>query len=180
MRPQARWYVYELIDGRNDSVFYVGKGSGNRYKAHEQQALQGVCSRKTLRIKEIWSAKSEISDIRRQESIKSSGTWTLEILRMTKSATEARNISTTSSFQRYGKKSRQPKRIGQRWHKDMLDLALSLYGSQNPQIAADGRMAAEDSRIGHRESAAKPCLRKGGYVCDSDCSCQNPAIKVCS
>ncbi len=57
---QARWYVYELVDGRDGSVFYVGKGCGNRMLAHENQAKSGVCSRKTSKIKEIWSCGSEI------------------------------------------------------------------------------------------------------------------------
>jgi hypothetical protein len=49
-----KWYVYQLIDPRNDEVFYIGKGTGNRIKAHEKETRRGVCSKKTNRIKEIW------------------------------------------------------------------------------------------------------------------------------
>jgi hypothetical protein len=35
------YYVYELVDPRNDSVFYVGKGSGNRAYQHEQNVRTG-------------------------------------------------------------------------------------------------------------------------------------------
>lgn len=34
----GKYYVYHLIDPRTGSVFYVGKGCGNRLKHHEQDA----------------------------------------------------------------------------------------------------------------------------------------------
>ena len=49
----AKWYVYELIDPRTDTVFYVGKGSGNRIDAHERDAKKGICSKKTNKINSI-------------------------------------------------------------------------------------------------------------------------------
>lgn len=49
----AIWYVYELIDPRDGSVFYVGKGSGGRMDDHEKQARNGVCSNKCNKIREI-------------------------------------------------------------------------------------------------------------------------------
>ena len=33
-RADKIWYVYELVDPRNSSVFYVGKGIGNRMYYH--------------------------------------------------------------------------------------------------------------------------------------------------
>jgi len=49
-----RWYVYQLIDPRDQSVFYIGKGTGSRIHAHEKEASKGVCSNKCNKIKEIW------------------------------------------------------------------------------------------------------------------------------
>jgi hypothetical protein len=51
-----KWYVYELVDPRTDTVFYVGKGTGNRMHNHEREAAKGVCSEKTSRINEITCA----------------------------------------------------------------------------------------------------------------------------
>ena len=36
------FYVYLLIDPRDNKVFYVGKGKGSRAKAHEEEAKKGV------------------------------------------------------------------------------------------------------------------------------------------
>lgn len=47
------YFVYELIDPRCGSVFYVGKGKGNRPHAHEAEARKGKRSRKCERIREI-------------------------------------------------------------------------------------------------------------------------------
>lgn len=33
------FYVYNLIDPRDNSIFYVGKGKGNRMYKHEQYVL---------------------------------------------------------------------------------------------------------------------------------------------
>ncbi len=51
---EAKWYVYELYDPRDDSVFYVGKGSGNRINTHESEAKNGVCSHKCNKIRSLW------------------------------------------------------------------------------------------------------------------------------
>lgn len=55
-----RWYVYHLVDPRDNSVFYVGKGTGNRIKAHVRDALNGkfANSQKESRILAIlWSGE---------------------------------------------------------------------------------------------------------------------------
>lgn len=41
-RGLARYYVYLLIDPRDDKVFYVGKGKGARYAAHVKEWFKGV------------------------------------------------------------------------------------------------------------------------------------------
>lgn len=33
-------YVYALVDPRNDHIFYIGKGKGNRVFQHAENALQ--------------------------------------------------------------------------------------------------------------------------------------------
>lgn len=52
-QAQAKWYVYELIDPRNMKPFYVGKGTGERVREHEKEALKGVCSKKCEQIRDI-------------------------------------------------------------------------------------------------------------------------------
>lgn len=55
----ARFYVYHLIDPRDGSVFYIGKGQGNRILAHESEAAriaEEACTKKHRRIKDIWQA----------------------------------------------------------------------------------------------------------------------------
>ena len=37
-----KYYVYHLIDPRDNSVFYIGKGTGNRINDHQKEALRGA------------------------------------------------------------------------------------------------------------------------------------------
>lgn len=60
MNNAWRWYVYELIDPRSGTVFYVGKGTGNRMHQHEKDAARRVCSKKTRLIKELLDANLEV------------------------------------------------------------------------------------------------------------------------
>lgn len=55
-----RRYVYELIDSRDGSVFYVGKGTGDRVKQHEKDAEKGQTGPKCDRIREIWENKGHV------------------------------------------------------------------------------------------------------------------------
>lgn len=56
----AKWYVYFLRDPRDQSVFYVGKGTANRIDRHEIEAAKGVCSFKCNKINSIKSDGFEI------------------------------------------------------------------------------------------------------------------------
>lgn len=53
----TQYYVYELIDPRNDEVFYIGKGNGDRMYRHRSQAFQQRASKhnphKSARIRQI-------------------------------------------------------------------------------------------------------------------------------
>lgn len=50
-------YVYALVDPRTDEIFYVGKGVGSRFGAHEKEAMASVGrSDKAARIREILAA----------------------------------------------------------------------------------------------------------------------------
>jgi hypothetical protein len=50
------FYVYELLDPRDGSVFYVGKGKRDRIDAHEKEARAGKRGGKADRIREIEAA----------------------------------------------------------------------------------------------------------------------------
>lgn len=56
------FYVYDLIDPRDGSIFYVGKGRGSRVNEHENEARKGKQSRKCDRIREIWDAGHQVSN----------------------------------------------------------------------------------------------------------------------
>ena len=50
-----KYYVYALIDPRDRSTFYVGKGKGSRIDAHELEASKGKPGEKCDRIRSITS-----------------------------------------------------------------------------------------------------------------------------
>lgn len=53
-KPQT-WYVY-TYSFPDDTVFYVGKGTGNRINNHEDEAVRGCDCRKCITIREIWAS----------------------------------------------------------------------------------------------------------------------------
>lgn len=55
-----RYYVYELIDTRDDKVFYVGKGSGDRWRQHEKDARKGVHGLKCDLIRAILESGNQV------------------------------------------------------------------------------------------------------------------------
>lgn len=57
--PSGKFYVYELVDPRDASTFYVGKGQRKRYANHLKEAQSGVHGPKCNRIREILDAGHE-------------------------------------------------------------------------------------------------------------------------
>lgn len=53
IKKKSRWYTYQLIDPSDNSVFYVGKGTGSRINAHELEAAKGACSNKCKKIRQL-------------------------------------------------------------------------------------------------------------------------------
>lgn len=53
-------HVYQLVDPRDGSVFYVGKGGPYRLGQHEKEADLGLMTPKCIRIREIWSAGLQV------------------------------------------------------------------------------------------------------------------------
>jgi hypothetical protein len=56
----AVWYVYVLVDPRDEEPFYVGKGRGARMHHHEKESFAGVCSEKCNKINDIHAAGLKI------------------------------------------------------------------------------------------------------------------------
>lgn len=54
-----KFYVYTLAYP-NGTVFYVGKGQGNRIDQHEQEALRGEISPRHNVIRQIWGEGGEV------------------------------------------------------------------------------------------------------------------------
>jgi hypothetical protein len=67
MKP---FYVYELIDPRDERVFYVGKGQGDRVSQHVKDAKRGDVGGKCDVIRDILAAGLEVTEriVRRYDS----------------------------------------------------------------------------------------------------------------
>lgn len=56
----GKYFVYELVDPRTDTVFYVGKGTGDRPLGHQREAKAGKPGIKCDRIREILAAGCDV------------------------------------------------------------------------------------------------------------------------
>jgi hypothetical protein len=61
-----KWYVYHLIDPRDNKVFYVGKGSGDRDKQHQIEVgtSKAINHAKCSKIDDILSSGLQVKRIR--------------------------------------------------------------------------------------------------------------------
>lgn len=57
--PQPRFYVYTLAS-QEGTVFYVGKGQGNRMDAHERNARNEVDTYTCRKIRKVWNSGGQI------------------------------------------------------------------------------------------------------------------------
>jgi hypothetical protein len=57
---KLKHYVYRLIDPRNGTTFYVGRGQGKRVFSHAggQEPLTDIEDRETLKLNRIWSIRN--------------------------------------------------------------------------------------------------------------------------
>ena len=65
MLDEIGYYVYRLVDPRNDATFYVGKGVGNRIFQHVAEAVMSSerISLKLDRIREIEAANLKVRHV---------------------------------------------------------------------------------------------------------------------
>ena len=76
-----RFYVYILIDPRDNQVFYIGKGTANRIKHHEYEARNtDKNSKKLNKIRKIESLGLRIVSKRVENNISDSDAKELEML----------------------------------------------------------------------------------------------------
>ena len=61
--PSAGFYVYALVDPRDWTIFYVGKGIGGRVLKHEERTRRGVIEnrKKVRRIQDIYAAGLDVA-----------------------------------------------------------------------------------------------------------------------
>ena len=59
------YYVYLLVDPRNDAIFYIGKGKGNRVSHHAKNAKSGIVqnAEKHKRICDIHNAGLQVKEV---------------------------------------------------------------------------------------------------------------------
>lgn len=76
----AGFYVYVLVDSRDDSVFYVGKGKGHRYAAHlaEWRRNSTVNPRKLARIGEIVQAGATVKPMLVEDGLSEADAYRME------------------------------------------------------------------------------------------------------
>ncbi len=75
-----KYYVYFLIDPRDENIFYIGKGTGSRIKSHVAEYYRGgsVNKIKTNRIGEIINAGFKVKEVIFRNSLNESEAFKLE------------------------------------------------------------------------------------------------------
>lgn len=89
------FYVYALVDPRNDEEFYYGKGHGKRYAAHvaEWRRGDGYNKRKLKRIDDIMKAGCEVQVNIISEGLTEAQAFALEGQKIKAARAECRDLS---------------------------------------------------------------------------------------
>lgn len=74
------YYVYLLIDPRDNAIFYIGKGKGNRVSSHVKNSLKGKIDnvKKYQRIIDIYKAGFEVITEKPHEYLSQSEAYRIE------------------------------------------------------------------------------------------------------
>jgi len=74
------YYVYHLIDPRDNKVFYVGKGKGSRINYHEREAAKGIFSDKCNTIRKIIGDSLKVRKVFVMEFVGEEDAYNFEML----------------------------------------------------------------------------------------------------
>ena len=110
VRPANRFYVYVLIDPRDRTVFYVGKGTKRRISDHVRKVRQGQSDNiaKCLRISEILREGLEVIEEKVAEGMTEANALDLERQLI---ASYAYLTNQTTGTMTYSEKSKQRARF---------------------------------------------------------------------
>ena len=60
VKDKLKCYVYALVDPRNNKIFYIGKGTGDRVFQHEIESTTDIENNKLNHIRDIKESKNEV------------------------------------------------------------------------------------------------------------------------
>jgi hypothetical protein len=129
------FYVYKLIDPRNNTPFYIGKGKGTRAFSHLNKNSKTNNPRKDKKIQEIYSAglapvvEMIISDLNEETAYKIEESIILKLGRID---IEENGILTNITIYSQPPSQKGKKRIFSEEHKKKLSIALKGKKKSNP------------------------------------------------
>lgn len=132
-----RFYVYELVDPRNNEVFYVGKGTGYRMTSHLTEAKQPKVkwsnAIKCERINAIWNSGLEVICNKTHDGITENEAYNIESTLMLQygfivHGGQLTNVAQHNMARRYGDTKRNTREISQ-YTKDGIHIATYTNAS---------------------------------------------------